>query len=506
MKKTVGIGIAVIGLLIGAVLVVPAFIDLSIFKRTYLPIIEEAIHRRVDVSEVRLSLIPTPSIQLSNLRVSDSPAFPDNIFFSTQQLQLRLKLWPLLRGRFEVTEFVLEKPVINLLKKPDGTFNYADLADKEIPLDKKSASKKRRPALKPQETATLPFVVPSRMRVKDGRLNLETKGRKPVVIDGIDLSVQDFTGDEPFPYRASFIYPGLKTITLEGLLSYQEGQATLKLKGNHLKIQDLVLPVEGSVSRLSTAPFVNLSLSSDRLDAQAVFQILSVFGLAPRDTEISGPMGLHMTVSGPSNSLVTQVRGQFKGVRVDGKRAVKGNLNGEVFIKLPLGAGPVARRLQGNGKLVAKDGELTNVDLIKKVQRVTGLIGLSKEQGREATTFKTLETDFIVGDGIADFKRIYMVNPEMEVNGNGTMTLDRPVLNMGIETALSAQTLAKAGRGNPATFFKNGQGRIVVPLKITGPIESPVVNLDGEKLARRGMTESTEKGFGSFFKQLFRRR
>ena len=83
MKKFLGIGIGMIGLLIGTLLVVPAFVDLGIFKRTYLPIIEEAIRRRVDVSEVRLTLIPTPSIRLSNLRVSDSPAFPDNIFFAT---------------------------------------------------------------------------------------------------------------------------------------------------------------------------------------------------------------------------------------------------------------------------------------------------------------------------------------------------------------------------------------------------------------------------------------
>jgi hypothetical protein len=506
VKKFLGIGIGVIGLLIGALLVVPAFVDLGIFKRTYLPIIEEAIRRRVDVSEVRLTLIPTPSIRLSNLRVSDSPAFPDNIFFATQQLQLRLKLWPLLRGRFEVTEFVLEKPVINLLKKPDGTFNYADLADKEIPLAKKSAGKKKKSPAKLQETPTLPFVVPSRMRIKDGQLNVETKGQKPVVINGIDLSVRDLTGDEPFPYRASFSYPGLKTVALEGLLSYQEEQSTLKLKENHLKVQDLVLPVEGTISHLSTAPFVNLSLSSDSLDAKAIFQILSVLGLAPRDTEISGPMGLQITVSGPSNSLVTQVRGQFKGVRVDGKRALKGNLNGEVFVKLRLGGVSATRRLQGDGKLVAKDGELTNVNLIKKVQRVTGLIGLSKEQGREVTTFKTLETDFVVGEGVADFKRIYMVNPEMEVHGNGTMTLEHPTLNVGIETTISPQVAGRAGKEKPMAVFKDSQGRIVVPLKITGPVENPAVNLDGEKLAQKGMTQSMEKGVGSFFKQLFRRR
>src|SRR6184192_61763 len=280
MKKVLWIGLGFVVFLIAVIFMVPAFVDLGIFKRTYLPIIEEALHRRVDVGEVRLSLIPTPSIRLSSLKVSDSPAFPDNTFFAAQQLQLRLKLWPLLRGHLEVTEFVLEKPVINLLKQPDGTFNYADLAGKEIPLAKKNGRKKKNAPPKSQESAVIPLALPARMRIKDGQLNFETKGQKPVSINGIDLSLQEFSGDHSFPYRASFSYPGLKTISLEGFLSYQETQATLNLKQNRLKVQDLNLPVEGSLSHLSTVPLVNLSLASDPVDAKSVFQVLSVFGLA----------------------------------------------------------------------------------------------------------------------------------------------------------------------------------------------------------------------------------
>jgi hypothetical protein len=504
LKRFAWAGFGLTAVLVAAVVVVPAFVDLGIFKRTYLPLIEDAIHRRVDVGEVRLTLIPTPSIHLANLKVSDTPAFPANTFFAAQQLQLRLKLWPLLRGRFEVTEFVLERPVINLQKQADGSFNYADLAGKRIPLEKKSQGK-RKPGPKTQESATLPFFMPSRMRIKDGQLNVQTKGQKPVNINGIDLSLQEFSGDHPFPYRASFSYPGLKTISLEGLLSYQEDHATLKLKENRLKVHDLVLPLEGTLSNLSTVPRVNLSAAHDRLDAQPVFQVLSVFGLAPRETEASGPLGLRMTVTGPSNNLVTQFRGRFKDVKINGKRALKGNLNGEVFIRLPLGGGSVARRLQGDGKLVAHDGELTNVDLVNRIQRVTGMIGLSKTERGEATTFKTLEAEFTLADGLADFKRIYLTNPQLEANGVGTMTLDRPTLNMAMETALSNQASARVGRGRAATFFKDGQGRIVVPLKITGPVENPAVNLDSEKVLTQGMGEKMEKGLGAFFKQLFRK-
>ena len=69
----------------------------------------------------------------------------------------------------------------------------------------------------------MPLIVPSRMRVRDGQLNFQTIGQKAVKINGIDLSLQEISGDRPFPYRASFSFPGLKPITLEGMLDLSRG-------------------------------------------------------------------------------------------------------------------------------------------------------------------------------------------------------------------------------------------------------------------------------------------
>jgi AsmA protein len=505
IRKAVWVGLGLVVLLVAAILTVPAFVDLGLFKRTYLPLVEDALNRRVDVGEVRLSLIPTPSIRLSKLRVSDGPSFADNTLFSAQQVQLRLKLMPLIRGRFEIIELVLDRPVFTLLKRPDGSFNYSDIAGKRASGARRDV-KKRAEGSKTAESAAIPLLIPGRMRVRDGQVNIITKGQSPVNLRGIDLSLQEFSSTGPFPYRASFEYPGLKTISLEGQLDYQEDKVRLMLIDNRLKIQDLTLPVSGSVSNLATAPRLDLKLNGDNLDAKPIFQILSVFGLAPRDTEVSGPMGLKMSVTGPSNHLVTQVRGLFKDVKVHGKRALKGNLSGQVSISVPVGGGAITRRLQGDGKLVARDGELTNVDLVKKIQRVTGMIGLSKDERREATTFKTLEADFILGGGYAEFTRLYLVNPQIEVNGNGTMTLEQPALDIAITAALSPQASGRAGRGRTTQFLKDKEGRLVVPLKVTGPVENPAVNLNSEKLIETGVPRQVEKGFGSFFKQLFRNR
>ena len=111
-----------------------------------------------------------------------------------------------------------------------------------------------------------------------------------------------------------------------------------------------------------------------------------------------------------------------------------------------------------------------------------------------------------MADSFVDFKRIYLINPQVEMNGSGTMTLERPSLNIAMEAVLSAQASARAGKGKTATFFKDSQGRIVVPLKITGPVESASVDLDSSKMLQRGSGQVVEKGFGTFFKQLFRKR
>jgi len=501
LKQAAWIGLALLGSLAAAVVAVPHFVDLAVFKGTYLPLFEEALNRSIDVGEVRLGLIPAPSVRLSGLRISENPSFAESTFFSARQVQLRVKFLPLLRGRFEITELILEKPIFNLVRQPDGTFNYADIAGRKRPVQTRREGARRVEPAKP--VPVLPLI-PSRMRIRDGQLNLMTQGKRPVVVRGIDLFLKEFSTRAPFPFRASFDYPGIRTVSLEGELAYQEEKARLELKNSRFQVHDLTLPVRGNVTHLFTAPRFQLDLAGDNVDARPVFQVLSVFDLAPRDTEISGPMDLRIAVSGPSNRLVTQLRGLFKDVKVDGKRALKGRLDGEVSISLPSGGGPTVRRLQGNGRLVARDGELTNVDLINKIQRVTGMIGLSKDQRREATTFRTLQAEFVIGGGLAEFTRLYLSNPQLEVSGHGTMTLEQPALNLALDTKLSQQASTRVGYGRAATVFRDRDGRIVVPLKVTGPIENPAVSLNAEKAAVTGMPQKIEKGFGSFFKQLFR--
>jgi polyhydroxyalkanoate synthesis regulator phasin len=506
VKKALIAGGAVLAVLIAIVIGLPMFVDLGQFKSTYLPLVEETLQRRVDLDEVHLSLLPTPSIKLSKLKISATPTFPAANFFTAQEVQLRLKLWPLLRGRFEITEFVLDKPVFTLRKKSKLGSSYTVPAEKQVPVNTGAESNNLGPKPQQPDSAATALTIPRRLRIKDGQLDIITARPTPVRIHGIDFSMEEFSSERPFPYRATFNYPGLKTVTLTGLLDYQDEQTKLILNGNRLTVQNLTLPLEGSISNLASTPRVNLVLADENVDARAVMQILAVLGLAPAEIDISGPMGLRIAVSGPSNNLMTQIQSEFKNVRFSGERAIRGNLNGAVSLRLSAGGGSeLIKQLQGDGKLSAREGELTNVDLIKKIQRATGALGFSEQQRREATTFKTLDTEFTLNNGVVDFARIYLLNPQLELNGGGTMTLAHQALNIGMDATLSSQASNKAGRGRTSQVFKNQRGQLVVPLTVTGHAQNPAVDLDSRKLARRGATRSMEKTLATFFRQLLRR-
>ncbi|MEE9233541.1 MAG: hypothetical protein V3U07_08775, partial [Nitrospirales bacterium] len=58
MKKLLVGMVIVIGLLTLVVLLLPFLLDLNRYRDQYLPSLEQALHRKIEVQDVRLTLIP----------------------------------------------------------------------------------------------------------------------------------------------------------------------------------------------------------------------------------------------------------------------------------------------------------------------------------------------------------------------------------------------------------------------------------------------------------------
>lgn len=176
MKKTLLFGLVLVAALVAALLLLPPWIDLGTYKARYLLLVAEALQREVDVGEVRLRIIPAPSVRVSALAVSDNPAFSAEPLFSAQRLLVKLKLRPLFKGQLQVDEFVLERPSLRIIKKPDGAINLADVGKGKA----KGKEGQRRPASRPEgkEAARLSEIIPAKVRVQQGEVALQSLGQK----------------------------------------------------------------------------------------------------------------------------------------------------------------------------------------------------------------------------------------------------------------------------------------------------------------------------------------
>lgn len=129
MKILVGIGVVILLLLI-LIIALPFLIDLNKYQDRYRPLIEEALNRKVELQDIRLTIWPRIGARIGGFVVQDDPAFRTGPFASLASLDVGVKLLPLLKGRVDVEEITLRDPVILVLKNSQGQLNISTIGAK----------------------------------------------------------------------------------------------------------------------------------------------------------------------------------------------------------------------------------------------------------------------------------------------------------------------------------------------------------------------------------------
>ena len=119
MKIAIGLLVLVV-LIVGIVLALPFLIDLNKYQDQYKPLIEEALNRKVQLQDIRLTIWPRIGARVAGFAVLDDPAFGSGPFASLSSLDVGVKLMPLLSGKVEVEEITLRQPVITVIKNKNG--------------------------------------------------------------------------------------------------------------------------------------------------------------------------------------------------------------------------------------------------------------------------------------------------------------------------------------------------------------------------------------------------
>jgi AsmA protein len=204
MRK-VGIVIGTIVLvLIVAVVVFAATFNVNQYRGTIQSELEKRLDRRVALGDMHLGIFP-PRLQVQNLSIADDPKFNDaKPFVEAQELDVSVKLLPLLSKSVEISSLSLQRPGVELIKDAQGMWNSSMIG----------ATQKSAPPQSKQQFSL------GQLAVQDGQVAItDEQARKPrVVYDHINLTLTDFAPDSPFSVDASVHFPGqgAQEIRLQG--------------------------------------------------------------------------------------------------------------------------------------------------------------------------------------------------------------------------------------------------------------------------------------------------
>ena len=125
MKKLLLIVLGLVVVVIGVALALPFVLPTETYKQQLIAQVERATGRTLTIAgPLEFSLLPKLALEAEQVRFANLPGAAEADMASLDELQVELKLWPLLRGAVEVDRFVLVRPVIHLEVDRQGRPNW----------------------------------------------------------------------------------------------------------------------------------------------------------------------------------------------------------------------------------------------------------------------------------------------------------------------------------------------------------------------------------------------
>ena len=305
--------------------------------------IEESLNRPVTVGSAGVTIWGGIGLQISDLKVKNHAGFAEEDFIALGKLEVGLKFWPLLKGKYVFSKFKLNDLDINLEKQKDGQINFGDLGQHEGEQVEPAAG-----------ATSIPFLF-DKLELQNSRLNYRDDSLGVALSFGqIDLlSKLSENGFDDSYYAEGDFSVGRAIINQNGRefdipnLRFR-GDMKLKLDLQHeiitvdkfiVYLADISGQLEGQVGSIFQKPNFDLSFRSKRFTTQQVLELIPTdFNPLLEDMDGSGEMTFSADLNGELNGtdkIDLSARMLFENInlkspRVDGAFVIH---NGEITLR-----------------------------------------------------------------------------------------------------------------------------------------------------------------------------
>ncbi len=517
MKIVVGLLVAVV-LLVGVVLSLPFLIDLNKYQDQYKPLIEDALNRKVTLGGIRLTIWPRIGARVAEFTVQDDPAFGSTPFTSLTSLDVGVKLTPLLSGKVEVEEITLRDPVVTVIKNKNGVLNVSTIGRRGVAMPETPSRAPIPSAEGPLKI--LAMLAVDRVSITGGKLTYrDLSATKPTeyILQDMELLLQNVRlGQTPSLHFRTLVQPFNMPVRLDGTVGPLKesedidainlllalGKTNFTITGKTVG-RDASVNISAPAINTANLPVAlplqkpvdvnNLQIAAevkgqDALLQNASFQLfdgqVTAQGRVTSGSEappFTGKMTIQGIQLGPAlNALATTQ------VSVSGTAGADLALQGRGF-SMP----DLTKSLEGTGHVAVKDGKIEGVNLLQEAISLLKVVGISLDDAK-ATAFSTIETDLAIKQGIIHVQRLLMDSHDFQATGGGTVGFDQ-TLNLIVNLNLSQDLSQKIAGSSPVAKLALKEGRLSLPLLITGTAQAPSYGLDMKGLTGKAQEQVRKK-------------
>ena len=527
MKIVIGLLIILV-LVVGSILALPFLIDLNRYQDQYKPLIEDALNRKVQLQDIRLTIWPRIGARVAGFTVLDDPAFGSNAFASLASLDIGVKLMPLLSGQVEVEEIALRDPVITVIKNKNGVLNVSTIGRTGVAAPK-TPSRAPIPSTE-GPLKILALLAVDRVSITGGTLTYRDQSAAKAteyIVQDMEILLQGVRlGQTPTLHVGMLVQPlnlpvklngtfgplkestDIDAINLQLALGKTDFTITGKIVGRNASL-NVNAPVINTANLPVALPLLqpidikNLQIAATIQGQDVLLQRLS-FQLFDGQVAAEGRV-MSGSETPPFTGKVT-----IQGMQLD--PALKALATTQVSISGTAGANlsmqgrgisipDLTQSLEGTGHVAVKDGKIEGVNLLQEAVSILNVAGISLDHAK-ATAFSTIETDLAVKEGTVYVQRLLMDSHDFQATGGGTIGFDQK-LNLAVNLNLSQDLSQKIAHSSPAAKLAMKGDRLSLPLTITGTAQAPSYGIDMKGLTGRvqeQVRKNVEEAVGGLLK------
>ena len=161
---------------------------------------------------------------------------------------------------------------------------------------------------------------------------------------------------------------------------------------------------------------------------------------------------------------------------------------------------------RGAARVDIANGMVKNLGLVRTVVLATAMRSdtASAPTNQPADErFTKLGATLTIGGGAARTSDLLFESPDVTMSAGGLVRLNGSAINLKGDLQLSEALSAQAGRD--LVRYTQQQGRVTVPVTVTGSIQSPVVRIDMAQLAGRALRNRVEDDVKKAIDRLFKK-